>query len=92
MSVKNGIDDLLTLDQRFFQPFHIKKSNYFLYERSIFKKCRFLRLNEDLYERLFYTVRTIRINLLTFNDRDSEFEREKQDLDCRQHLYTSQVF
>jgi hypothetical protein len=92
MCVKNGIDDLLTLDQRFFQPFHIKKSNYFLYERYMMKKCRFLRLNEDLYERLFYTVRTTRINLLTFNDRDSEFEREKQDLDCRQHLYIAPTF
>jgi TFIIF-interacting CTD phosphatase-like protein len=92
MCVKFGIDDLLTLDQRFFQPFHIKKSNYFLYERYIFKKCRFLRLNEDLYERLFYTVRTTRINLLTFNDVDSGFERATQDLDCRQHRYTSQVF
>ncbi len=56
------------------------------------KKCRFLRLNEDLYERLFYTVRTTRINLLTFNDVDSEFERATQDLDGRQHRYTSQVF
>ena len=92
MSVKNGIDDLLTLDQRFFQPFHIKKSNYFLYERSIFKKCRFLRLNEDLYERLFYTVRTIRINLLTFNDVDSGFERATQDLVCRQHLDIAPTF
>jgi hypothetical protein len=54
--------------------------------------CRFWGLNKDLYERLFYTKGTTRINLLTFNDRDSGFEREKQDLDCRQHLYTSQVF